>query len=230
MADSVSREVILPALRLDVPAKPTDREISALTPASADEWTVAPRAWVTQQVARLAVAAVLTARLEQAASTTHERHTLPDDVEQTTLGQLVAWFRPHADLAGQAFRIGVLEAVNARVPAALDPVREGLRRVGVTGRDPLKMVALGLDKVPERARSDFWTSVRTAPALTALVDGLAGGAHAPGHDLSTLDRSHLDPRRRRGAGWGTGHGRGLREPPGDRRSLVARRAGAREPR
>ncbi len=189
MAESVSREMILPAVRLDVPPRPSEKQVAAFAARSSEEWTTTPRTWVTQQVTRLAVAAILRSRLEQAAATPHERNPLPAELDQVTLGQLVAWFRPHVGLAGQAFQLGIVEAVNAGVPAAVDPLREGLRRMGVTGRDPLKMVALGADKVPERARGDFWNGVKTAPALTAVVDALLGSAHTG--DVSGLDRSQL---------------------------------------
>jgi hypothetical protein len=188
MVDAVSREMILPALRLDVPSRPSEQQVSAFVERTAEQWTSSPREWVTHQVVRLAVAAVLRSRLDQAASLPTERHPLPGDPEQVTLGQLVAAFRPHVGLSTQAFQLGVVEAVNAHVPAAVDPLREGLRRLGVTGRDPLKVIALGLDKVPARAAADFWNGVRTAPALTALVDALAGSASS---DLSGLDRSAL---------------------------------------
>lgn len=188
MSDAVSREMILPAIRLDVPPRPTGQQIQAFAERSADLWAVSPRDLVTQHVIRLAVAAVLEARMEQALAMPLEGHPLPSEAGQPTLAQFVAYFRPHVDLAAQAFRLGVVEAVNARVPAVVDPLRDGLRRVGVTGRDPLKMVALGLEKVPERARAEFWRSVKSSPALTALVDGLSG----PGsRDVSGLDRSHL---------------------------------------
>jgi hypothetical protein len=188
MVDAVSREMILPALRLDVPSRPSEQQVTAFVEGTAAEWTSSPREWVTHQVTRLAVAAVLRARLDQASSLPTERHPLPGDPEQVTLAQLVAAFRPHVGLSAQAFQLGVVEAVNAHVPAAVDPLREGLRRLGVTGRDPLKVIALGLDKVPGRAAGAFWDGVRTAPALTALVDALAGSASS---DLSGLDRSHL---------------------------------------
>ncbi|MAS54802.1 MAG: hypothetical protein CMJ44_09325, partial [Pimelobacter sp.] len=188
MVDAVSREMILPALRLDVPSRPSEQQVSAFVEPTAAEWTSSPREWVTRQVTRLAVAAVLRARLDQASSLPTERHPLPGDPEQVTLAQLVAAFRPHVGLSAQAFQLGIVEAVNAHVPAGVDPLREGLRRLGVTGRDPLKVIALGLDKVPGRAAADFWNGVRTAPALTALVDALAGSASS---DLSGLDRSHL---------------------------------------
>lgn len=180
--------MILPAIRLDVPPRPTGQQIQAFAERSADLWAVGARDLVTQHVIRLAVAAVLESRMEQALAMPLEGHPLPNEAGQPTLAQFVAYFRPHVDLAAQAFRLGVVEAVNSRVPAVVDPLRDGLRRVGVTGRDPLKMVALGLDKVPERARTEFWKSVRGATALTALLDGLSG----PGsRDLSGLDRSHL---------------------------------------
>ena len=188
MVDAVSREMILPALRLDVPSRPSEQQVSAYVERTADRWTSAPREWLTHQVTRLAVAAVLRSRLEQAASLPTERHPLPGDPEQVTLGQLVAAFRPHVGLSTQAFQLGIIEATNAHVPAAVDPLREGLRRLGVTGRDPLKIIALGLDKVPGRAAADFWNGVRSAPALTALVDALAGSSSS---DLSGLDRSQL---------------------------------------
>ncbi len=188
MVDAVSREMILPALRLDVPPRPSEQQVSAFVELTADTWTSSPREWVTHQVTRLAVAAVLRARLDQAASLPTERHPLPGDPEQVTLGELVAAFRPHVGLSAQAFQLGVIEAANAHVPAAVDPLREGLRRLGVTGRDPLKLVALGLDKVPARAAGDFFQGVRSAPALTALVDALAGSDRS---DLSGLDRSQL---------------------------------------
>ena len=188
MVDAVSREMILPALRLDVPPRPTEQQVSAFVERTAEQWTTGPREWLTHQVTRLAVAAVLRARLDQASSLPTERHPLPGDPEQVTLGQLVAAFRPHVGLSAQAFQLGVIEAANGHVPAAVDPLREGLRRLGVTGRDPLKVIALGLDKVPARAAGDFWNGVRSAPALTALVDALAGSASS---DLSGLDRSQL---------------------------------------
>ncbi|CAN5253885.1 hypothetical protein BH09ACT12_BH09ACT12_07170 [soil metagenome] len=188
MVDAVSREMILPALRLDVPPRPSEQQVSAFLERTGEQWTTSPRDWVTHQVTRLAVAAVLRSRLDQAASLPTERHPMPGDPEQVTLAQLVAAFRPHVGLSAQAFQLGVIEAANGHVPAAVDPLREGLRRLGVTGRDPLKVIALGLDKVPARAAADFWNGVRSAPALTALVDALAGSARS---DLSGLDRSQL---------------------------------------
>ena len=188
MVDAVSREMILPALRLDVPSRPSEQQVSAFVEGTSEQWTQGPREWLTHQVTRLAVAAVLRSRLDQAASLPSERHPLPRDPGQVALGQLVAAFRPHVGLSTQAFQLGLVEAVNAHVPAAVDPLREGLRRLGVTGRDPLKLIALGLDKVPARAAGDFFQGVRSAPALTALVDALAGSASS---DLSGLDRGHL---------------------------------------
>ncbi|WP_323792004.1 hypothetical protein [Nocardioides sp.] len=188
MVDAVSREMILPALRLDVPSRPSEQQVLAFLERTSEQWSQGPREWLTHQVTRLAVAAVLRSRLDQAASLPTERHPLPGDPEQVTLGQLVAAFRPHVGLSTQAFQLGLVEAVNAHVPAAVDPLREGLRRLGVTGRDPLKVIALGLDKVPARAAGDFFQGVRSAPALTALVDALAGAASS---DLSGLDRSQL---------------------------------------
>ena len=61
MAESLSRELILPARRLAVPERPSDRQLAAAAARSADEWSTTPREWLTQQVVRLAVAAVLLA-------------------------------------------------------------------------------------------------------------------------------------------------------------------------
>ncbi|MDE0778811.1 MAG: hypothetical protein OSB43_21225, partial [Nocardioides sp.] len=105
MVDAVSREMILPALRLDVPSRPSEQQVSAFVEPTAAEWTSSPREWVTRQVTRLAVAAVLRARLDQASSLPTERHPLPGDPEQVTLAQLVAAFRPHVGLSAQAFQL-----------------------------------------------------------------------------------------------------------------------------
>ncbi len=189
MSDALSRELILPAIRLDVPPRPSGRQVEAFASRSGDLWTLSPRDWVTHQVVQLAVAALITARLEQARAKPSERHPLPDEAGEATLARLAPYFRPHVGLSRQAFLTGVVEAVNGRVPAVVDPLRDGLRRVGVTGRDPLKMIALGLDKVPERARGEFWKGVGSAPAVTALVDALNGPAGP--RDLSGLDRGQL---------------------------------------
>ncbi len=179
MAESLSRELILPATRLGVPPRPSERQLTALAERSADVWSLSPREWATQQVVRLVVAEALRSRL--AAS------VLPADPEQVTLAQAAHLFGPHVGLARQAFQLAVVEAVNAGVPAATDPLRESLRRVGVTGREPMRMVALGLDRLPTRAASQFWSSARTSSTLTAVV-----GAIAPdSRDVSGLDRSHL---------------------------------------
>lgn len=180
MAESLSRELILPATRLGVPARPSERQLTALAERSADVWSLSPREWATQQVVRLVVAEVLRSRLAAAA-------TLPADPEQVTLAQAAHLFGPHVGLARQAFQLAVVEAVNAGVPAAADPLRESLRRVGVTGREPMRMVALGLDRLPPRAAQQFWAAARTSSTLTAVV-----GAIAPdSRDVSGLDRSHL---------------------------------------
>ena len=181
MAESLSRELILPARRLAVPEKPSDRQLAAAAARSADVWTVTPREWLTQQVVRLAVAAVLQSQVERAG----EAHA-----DQATLGHVAQLFRPHVGLAAQAFRLGVVEAVNAGVPAAVDPLREALRRLGVTGREPLVMVALGLDRVPAGAGEEFWKAARVSTTVTAVVDAIAAGHHGA-VDLGRLDRRQL---------------------------------------
>ena len=138
MSDALSRELILPAIRLDVPPRPSSRQVEAFVPGSADLWTISPRDWVGTQVVRLGVAALLTARLEQARARPSEQHPLPTEEAETTLTHLASYFRPHVTLSRQAFLTGLVEAVNARVPAAVDPLRDGLRRVGVTGRDRVR--------------------------------------------------------------------------------------------
>ncbi|WP_205473250.1 hypothetical protein [Nocardioides sp. SYSU D00038] len=187
MAESASRELVLPSLRLDLPPRPSKEQVQALAEQHPDEWATSPRAWVTQQVTRLAVAELLRARLLQTGPG-RDQHPIPPDPEQVTLAQLATLFRPHVRLTDQAFELALVEAANAGVPAAVEPLREGLRRVGVTGREPLRVVALGLDKLPPRAAPSFWGAVRTSPAVTAVVDALAGGRAA---DLSGLDRSQL---------------------------------------
>ncbi len=179
MAESISRELILPARRLDVPPRPSDRQLAALAERSAEEWSLSPREWATQQVVRLAVAAVLGSQVARA-----------DDVDPATatLGDAARLFRPHVGLSAQALRLAVVEAVNAGVPAASDPLRDALRRLGVTGREPLVMVALGLDRVAGEAK-DFWTAARASATVTAVVDGVASGQHRS--DLSRLDRRQL---------------------------------------
>lgn len=190
---SVSRELILPGIRLDLPARPSEQQIAALAEHSSEQWTTAPSDWVTQQVVRLAIAALLTARLEPRPGVA-SRHPLPSDPAAVTLAELATLFRPHVDLSAQAFELAVVESVNAGVPAAVDPVRDGLRRVGVTGRDPIRVVALGLDKLPPRARQAFWEGVRTSDTVTAVVDAVSSrrpGEHGRPHDVSGLDRSQL---------------------------------------
>ncbi|GAA5144143.1 hypothetical protein GCM10023340_11250 [Nocardioides marinquilinus] len=187
MAESLSRELILPATRLAVPGRPSDRHMSVLAERSAGLWTVSPRDWATQQVVRLAVAALLSSRAEKAGF----------DPAHVTLGQLAPAFAPHVPLAAQAYRLAVLEAVNAGVPAAADPLRDALRRLGVTGREPLVMVALGLDRVGADGGGDggkqFWQQARTSTTVTALVDAVMahhGDSHRAG-DVSRLDRRQL---------------------------------------
>ncbi|MDO9457605.1 hypothetical protein [Nocardioides sp.] len=181
MAESLSRELILPARRLAVPEKPSDRQLAAAAAQSADVWSVTPREWLTQQVVRLAVAAVLQSQVERSGEAY---------ADQATLGHVAPRFRPHVGLAHQAFRLGVVEAVNAGVPAAADPLREALRRLGVTGREPLVMVALGLDRVPSGAGEEFWKAVRTSTTVTAVIDAIAAGHHGA-VDLGKLDRRQL---------------------------------------
>ncbi|WP_212722056.1 hypothetical protein, partial [Nocardioides dongxiaopingii] len=179
MAESMSRELILPARRLGVPPRPSERQLALLAERSEGEWTTSPRDWTTQQVVRLAVAAVLSAHVAGS----------PDvDPEKATLGDVARLFAPHVGLSAQAFRLSVIEAVNAGVPAAVDPLRDALRRLGVTGREPLVMVALGLDRVPSSDK-EFWTSARASSTVTAVVDGVATGQHRS--DLSRLDRRQL---------------------------------------
>ncbi len=178
MAESVSRELILPSLRLEVPPRPSERQLSAAAQASRESWTVSTRDWVAHQVVRLAVAAVLGDRLARAAANGHEVATLAD---------AAGLFRPHLDLSGQAFRVAVVEALNAGVPAVVDPLRESLRRVGVTGREPVRVVALGLDRLPDRAAPQFWSAERTSATLTSVVASLSSGSR----DLTGLDRSQL---------------------------------------
>ncbi|MCW2812637.1 MAG: hypothetical protein JWN84_92 [Nocardioides sp.] len=181
MAESMSRELILPARRLAVPERPSDRQLAAAAAQSADQWSTTPREWLTQQVVRLAVAAVLTSQVQRSGEAY---------AEQATLGSAAQLFRPHVGLAQQAFRLGVVEAVNAGVPAAADPLREALRRLGVTGREPLVMVALGLDRVPSGSAEEFWTSARNSTTVTAVVDAIAAGHHGA-VDMSKLDRRQL---------------------------------------
>ncbi len=180
MARTLSRELILPALRLAVPPRPTGQQLAALSERSPDVWTLGARELATQQVVRLAVAELLRVQVV--------RSELATDLDHITVGQVAPLFRPHVDLGGQALRIALIEAVNAGVPAAVDPLREGLKHLGITGREPLRMVALGLDRVPARA-GDFWTGAKTSSTLTAVLDALVSGARG---DLSTLDRRHLN--------------------------------------
>ncbi|WP_340539835.1 hypothetical protein [Nocardioides sp. GXZ039] len=178
MAESLSRELILPARRLGVPPRPSDRQLAVLAERSAEQWSISPRDWGTQQVVRLAVAAVLAAQAERSEV----------DLATTSLADAARLFRPHVGLSTQAFRLAVVEAVNAGVPAAADPLRDALRRLGVTGREPLVMVDLGLDRVPGDG-AEFWKQARHSSTVTAVVDGVATGQHRS--DLSRLDRRQL---------------------------------------
>jgi hypothetical protein len=182
MAESLSRELILPARRLSVPEKPTDRQLAAAATRSADEWSATPREWLTAQVVRLAIAAVLKAQVERSGEAY---------ADQATLGSAATLFRPHVRLADQAFRLGVVEAVNAGVPAAADPLRDALRRIGVTGREPLVMVALGLDRVPAGGGEAFWEAMRGSATVTSVVDAIAANHHGAA-DMSKLDRRMLN--------------------------------------
>ena len=181
MAESLSRELILPARRLAVPERPSDRQLAAAAVRSADAWSVTPREWLTQQAVRLAVAAVISSQVQRSGQT-HD--------DQATLGHVARLFRPHVGLAHQAFRLGVVEAVNAGVPAAADPLREALRRLGVTGREPLVMVALGLDRVASGGTDEFWKAARSSTTVTAVVDAIASNHHGA-IDLGKLDRRQL---------------------------------------
>ncbi|MEO9322870.1 hypothetical protein ABFT23_05225 [Nocardioides sp. C4-1] len=181
MAESLSRELILPARRLSVPERPSDRQLAAAATRSVDEWSTTPREWLTQQVVRLAVAAVIASQVERSG----EQYD-----GQATLGHVARLFRPHVGLAHQAFRLGVIEAVNAGVPAVADPLREALRRLGVTGREPLVMLALGLDRVPAQGGDEFWTAARGSTAVTAVVDAIAVN-HQGAVDVGKLDRRQL---------------------------------------
>src|SRR5438128_326760 len=102
MVDAVSRELILPALRLDVPPRPSKQQLTALAERSAGQWTTGPLAWATQQVVRLAVAAALQARLAPGPGRAGE-DAVPTDPEKVTLARLATLFRPHVGLAAQAF-------------------------------------------------------------------------------------------------------------------------------
>jgi len=188
---TATRELILPALRLDVPDRPAADHLSALAERSADAWTSTPSQWVGDQVVRLAVAQVLESRLASVDPERLQRASLSADPEELTLGALAGLFRPHVDLAAQAFQVAIVEQLNAGLPALTDPVREALRRSGITGRDRIQAIALGLDKVPGRARQEFWRSLAASPAVSGLVDALATGAGSDGHDVTKLDRSHL---------------------------------------
>ncbi|WP_211348704.1 hypothetical protein [Nocardioides litoris] len=181
MAESLSRELILPARRLSVPEKPSDRQLAAAATRSTDVWTATPREWLTGQVVRLAIAAVIRSQVERSGEAY---------ADQATLGHVAKLFRPHVRLADQAFRLGVVEAVNAGVPAAADPLRDALRRLGVTGREPLVMVALGLDRVPDGQRDAFWQSVKGSATVTSVIDAIAAN-HAGAADMSGLDRRML---------------------------------------
>lgn len=181
MAESLSRELILPARRLSVPEKPSDRQLAAAAAQSADVWNATPREWLTQQVVRLAIAAVLRSQVERSGEAY---------ADQATLGHVAKLFRPHVGLANQAFRLGVIEAVNAGVPAAADPLRDALKRLGVTGREPQVVVALGLDRVPAGQGDEFWKAARASTTVTAVVDAIAAGHHGA-VDLGKLDRRQL---------------------------------------
>ncbi len=189
MSGSIARELVLPALRLDVPSRPSREHLAVLAERSAEEWTTGAAEWAGAQVVRLAVAALLEARLAQAAVEQSGRTPLPADPAEVTVGRLAAAFRPHVDLVRQAFQVGVVDSVNGGVPAVADPLREGLRRVGVTGRDPMRVLLLGLDRVPTRARQEFWKASRGSVGVTAALDALTAGSGS--HDVSKLDRSHL---------------------------------------
>ncbi len=189
MSGSIARELVLPALRLDVPSRPTREHLAVLAERSAEQWTTGAADWTAAQVVRLAVAALLEARLAQAAGEQLGRTPLPADPAEVTVSRLAGAFRPHVDLVQQAFQVGVVDAVNSGVPAVADPLREGLRRVGVTGRDPIRAMLLGLDRVPPRAKQEFWKAARGSVGVTATLDALTAGAGS--HDVTTLDRSHL---------------------------------------
>lgn len=189
MVATATRELILPAIRLDVPDRPTSGPSDQ---AGADAWTTTPAEWLFGQVVRLAVAQVLESRLQSIDPERLQRASLPADPAELTLAKLAGLFRPHVDLAAQAFSVAVVEHLNAGLPALTEPVREGLRRSGVTGRDRIQAIALGLDKVPGRARGEFWKSLGGSAAVTGLVDALATSTGGQGtHDVTTLDRSHL---------------------------------------
>ena len=56
MSGSIARELVLPALRLDVPSRPTREHLAVLAERSADEWTTAVTGWTGDQVVRLDLA------------------------------------------------------------------------------------------------------------------------------------------------------------------------------
>ena len=131
--------------------------------------------WTRIQLTRLAAASVLQARLLHVKASRLEVFNLVRDPERVTLQQLAPLQLVHRGTAGQAFEIAVADAVNRQRPEVTDPIRAGLRLLNLTAEEPLRMIVLGLEKVPIQFRSELWADVRAAlPDNGKMRTGMRG--------------------------------------------------------
>jgi hypothetical protein len=170
----LGRELILPATRVELPTRPSASSLHDIEEILRDDWTTSAAEWAETAVFRLAIAAVLESSVLNTRLARLQLFDLQQDPSKVTMAELAALFRPHNGSAGQAFELAVIDAVNARVPSVLDPIREALRLLGVEAHS-IEMVALGLEKTRSGGEREFWELVAArVPADAVLRSGMRG--------------------------------------------------------
>lgn len=145
-----------------------------------------PSVWLRFQFTRLAAASVLEARLLHVRSARLGFFGLVADPSRVTLQQLAPLHLEHNGTAGQAFELAVADAIAAEDEEVTSMVRAGLRHLNLTAEGPLRMVVLGMEKVPLERREAFWDEVRSVvPSDGKFRTGMPG---RPANAATAIDR------------------------------------------
>lgn len=161
MDTDFTQTLTVPATDLLIPDEPTQDQLEALLRDAASDsvWSMPVYDLAYAHVLRLAIASVLETQVLHIRSQRFDTFALAGDPAAVTLEQVAALFRPHNGTAGQAFELAVADAINAGVAEVLDPVRQALQLLNVPSEGRIRMLCLGLEKVPSEARAEFWAEV-----------------------------------------------------------------------
>lgn len=178
-------DLMLPTTTLRLPLGASASDFARLERRSEAQWGD-PYQWRQLQLARLAAASALEARLLHVQGNRLSRYGLSRDPERVTLAQLAGLVRSHHGTAGQAFELAVADAIEEGVPEVVEPVTEALRRLGVRDAEEVRMLVLGLEKVPREVAVKFYADLGEMLPTDARLHTGRSGARA--HQQTVLRR------------------------------------------